>query len=80
MTTMTEISDAFELGWMHIRQLDKDEFQKEVMQYFDVTSYPAWLRRLRGEVPLDRNQAKDIEVIFRKYGVETSKIWGRYES
>ena len=73
------LSNAIELGWKHIRPIDQEEAKAELMRYFNVISEPAWIRRLRGVVKIDREEAKDVEAIFEKYGVEPSQIWGRYE-
>lgn len=55
----------------------RDEVREQIMKIFDVTSYPAWLRRLRGEVSPSRQQAREVETLFSKYGIPKSKVWGK---
>lgn len=74
-----EISDAFEIGFMYVREIDQDNCKTDLMLYFRIKSAPSWLKRLRGEIRLSRQQALEVEGIFLKYGVQPENVWGRYE-
>jgi hypothetical protein len=51
------------------------EIKKELMEALKITSHPAWLRRLKGEVDPKTKEITSIEEVFQRYGV-TKEIWG----
>lgn len=50
------------------------DVKEEIMKCLKITSHPAWLRRLRGEVIPKLNEVAAIEEVFKKHSIKD--IWG----
>lgn len=67
---------AFKKGFSFLKQKDVQNAKAELMKVFNITSAPAWKRRLEGMVVPSVAQAKKVEGVFKKYGVPKSSVWG----
>jgi hypothetical protein len=65
---------AFEKGFSQVMNKDVQAVRHEIMEALNVTTRPAFLSRLRGEVEPKVSEAEKIEAIFSKYGV--TDVWG----
>lgn len=65
---------AFLRAWKQVRQGDVRQCREEVMKALRLTTRMAFLKRLNGEVEPRVSEAKAIESIFAKYGIE--EVWG----
>lgn len=65
---------AFEKGFSQVMNKDVQAVRHEIMDALNVTTRPAFLSRLRGEVEPKVSEAAKIEAIFAKYGV--TDVWG----
>lgn len=66
---------AFQNGLNQVPFGKVREIRKELMGALNITSHPAWLRRLRGEVSPKTTEIRAVNEVFRQYGV-TKNIWG----
>lgn len=51
------------------------EIKKDIMEALKITSRPAWLRRLKGEVDPKTKEIQSVEAVFKRYGI-TKEVWG----
>jgi hypothetical protein len=65
---------AFEKGFSQVMNKDVQAVRHEIMDALNVTTRPAFLSRLHGEVEPKVSEAEKIEAIFAKYGV--TDVWG----
>lgn len=65
---------AFQKGFSQVMNKDVQAVRHEIMDALNVTTRPAFLSRLRGEVEPKVSEAEKIEAIFAKYGV--TDVWG----
>ena len=65
---------AFQRGFSQVMNKDVQAVRHEIMDALNVTTRPAFLSRLRGEVEPKVSEAEKIEAIFSKYGV--TDVWG----
>jgi hypothetical protein len=65
---------AFQRGFSQVMNKDVQAVRHEIMEALNVTTRPAFLSRLRGEVEPKVSEAEKIEAIFSKYGV--TDVWG----
>jgi hypothetical protein len=65
---------AFQKGFSQVMNKDVQAVRHEIMEALNVTTRPAFLSRLRGEVEPKVSEAEKIEAIFSKYGV--TDVWG----
>lgn len=72
---------SFQPGWNQIKKKYGSEKRKEArektMAVFNV-KYDGWVRRKRGDTDPTVDEKKQIDEIFRSYGIRTG-IWG-YET
>lgn len=66
---------SFKAGMGQVASSKVSEAKSELMHALGITSHPAWLSRLRGEVEPRISEVKAIEAVFANYGV-TENIWG----
>lgn len=69
-----KISQSFKKGYNQVQRKDIYKIKGEIMEALKVTSDPAWLRRLRGEVSPKVDEVLAIEEVFKKYGI--IDVWG----
>lgn len=69
---------AFERGYNEVPLGQAEEAKQELMKIFNISSRPAWLRRLRGEVKPKVDEYEAVEQVLARYGVPKSKVWGEY--
>ena len=65
---------AFQRGFSQVMNKDVQAVRHEIMEALNVTTRPAFLSRLGGEVEPKVSEAEKIEAIFSKYGV--TDVWG----
>ena len=65
---------AFQRGFSQVMNKDVQAVRHEIMEALNVTTRPAFLSRLRGEVEPKVSEAEKIEAVFSKYGV--TDVWG----
>lgn len=68
---------AFEKGFSQVMNKDVQAVRHEIMDALNVTTRPAFLSRLRGEVEPRVSEAAKIEEVFAKYGIKD--VWGAKE-
>lgn len=51
------------------------EIKNDIMQALKITSHPAWLRRLKGEVDPKTKEIQNVEEVFKRYGIK--EVWGK---
>lgn len=66
---------SFRAGMGQVAASRVPDAKSDIMQAIGITSHPAWLKRLRGEVEPRVSEVSAIEAVFAKYGV-TKNIWG----
>jgi hypothetical protein len=65
---------SFKKGWSQVQQRDMKAVKREIMEALEITTRVTWYCRLYGKTEPKVSEAKAIEEIFAKYGVE--EIWG----
>lgn len=69
--------NAFDRGWANLRAIDQPAFMKDIMEYFGHTTKDSFYQRRRGGTKILAQDAKVIEEIFMKYGIEKEDVWGK---
>jgi len=65
---------SFQKGLDQIPHGRVGEFKNDLMETLGIKSHPAWLRRLRGDIEPKPKMQKQIEEVFKGYGI--TEIWG----
>jgi hypothetical protein len=71
---MSKTEFSFKKGFDQVPVGKVPELRANLMKALDIKSYPAWLRRLRGEVDPKASEIRAVEEVFSTYGIK--KIWG----
>lgn len=67
---------SFQKGYGKIQHGDAPKVKAEIMLVLNITSRPAWLRRINGITIPTVKEVEDVESVFLKYGVKKSNVWG----
>ena len=70
---------SFEKGFGNVKLKDKDMVMHSIMGVFNITTRAGWLNRLHGKFEPRVSEARDIERIFKVYGVSKKDVWGKME-
>lgn len=71
---MTKKSYSFKKGFSQVPVGKTKEVKDQIMRCLKITSHPAWLRRLRGEIEPRISEMDAVYSVFLAHGIED--IWG----
>jgi len=67
---------SFKKGLNNVKSGDIRTVRRELKAALGITSRNAFNARMRGEIEPKVSEAEAIEVVFEKYGVSKTQVWG----
>lgn len=67
---------GFKKGYGLVPNKDARKVRDEIMIAIGINSRTQWYQRLNGDIIPNVQEAKKIEEIFGKYGVNKKSVWG----
>lgn len=67
---------SFWNGWREVPQSKHEQLKTDIMSALGTTAHSTFIYRRVGKRRLTVDRKEAIEIVFKRYGVAASKVWG----